>query len=125
MEMLLKVLTDVALPIILAIISSSWFASKITSKRMKSDEILEKLSAIDYKVDLVKTENNRARVLRFAGEIRRGVHHDLEEFNDVLLCIKSYEDFCKSHPSYSNNRCSLAVQLIEDTYQKAYKENDF
>lgn len=125
MEMLLKALTDVALPIILAIISSSWFASKITSKRMRSDEILDKLSAIDYKVDLVKAENNRARVLRFAGEIRRGVHHDLEEFNDILLCIKNYEDFCKRHPDYSNNRCTLAVQLVENTYREAYKDNDF
>lgn len=121
----LKLLTDFVLPIVIAIVGSSWFSSMITAKKLKSDEILESISALDYKVDLVKVENNRARILRFAGEIRRGIHHDLEEFNDVLGCVDSYENFCKKHPEYPNSKCVSAIELVKSTYQVAYKKNDF
>lgn len=67
MEPITNFLNDFVLPIIIAIVGSSWFAARVTTKKMKSDEILEKMDAIDYKVDLLKAENNRARVLRFAG----------------------------------------------------------
>lgn len=124
-QTILTLLINFVLPIVIAVLGSSWFSSLMTAKKMKSEEILSKIGKLDYKVDLLKTENNRARILRFAGEIRRGIHHDLEEFNDVLLCIKAYEDFCREHADYKNNRCVLAIELIENTYSKAYKENDF
>ena len=125
MEQITAFLTDFVLPIIIAILGSSWFSAKVATRKMKSDEILQKMEAIDYKVDLLKAENNRARVLRFAGEISRGEHHDLEEFNDVLESVNNYEQFCKDHPDYPNNRSVNAVHLIKTTYSSAYENNKF
>ena len=125
MEQITAFLTDFVLPIIIAILGSSWFSAKVATRKMKSDEILQKMEAIDDKVDLLKAENNRARVLRFAGEIRRGEHHDLEEFNDVLESVNNYEQFCKDHPDYPNNRSVNAVHLIKTTYASAYENNKF
>ena len=125
MEPITKFLTDFVLPIIIAIVGSSWFSARMATKKMKSYEILEKMNAIDYKVDLLKAENNRARVLRFAGEIRKGERHDLEEFNDVLESVNNYEKFCHEHPDYPNNRSVNAVHLIKTTYADAYENNKF
>lgn len=122
---ILTLLINFVLPIVIAVVGSSWFSSLMTAKKMKSNDILESLNRLDYKIDLLKAENNRARILKFGEEIRRSIHHDLEEFNDVLLCIKAYESFCEKHPDYKNNRCKNAVKLIEETYAEAYKKNDF
>lgn len=46
--------------------------------------MLQKLKELDYKVDKNQAETYRTRILRFNGEIKRGVHHDEEEFNDAI-----------------------------------------
>ena len=58
MEQITAFLTDFVLPIIIAILGSSWFSAKVATRKMKSDEILQKMEAIDYKVDLLKAENS-------------------------------------------------------------------
>lgn len=124
MQLLITFLTSVCVPIIVALISSGTSANKL-SKKIRVDELLEEFNKLNYKVDCNKADNCRARILRFNGEIKRWVHHDEEEFNDVLEAIDVYEDFCRNNPDYPNNKAVLAIENIKRTYTEAFKENDF
>lgn len=124
MQLFITFLTSVCVPIIVALISSGTSASKL-SKKIKADELLEKFNELNYKVDCNKADDCRERILRFNGEIKRGVHHDEEEFNNVINSIDTYEDFCRNNPDYPNNKAVLAIENIKNVYKKAYSNNDF
>ena len=124
MQLFITFLTSVCVPIIVALISSGTSANKL-SKKIRVDELLEEFNKLNYKVDCNKADTCRARILRFNGEIKRQVHHDEEEFNDVLEAIDVYEDFCRNNPNYPNNKAVFAIENIKNTYKKAYSNNDF
>lgn len=124
MQLFITFLTSVCVPIIVALISSGTSANKL-SKKIRVDELLEEFNKLNYKVDCNKADNCRARILRFNGEIKRGAHHDEEEFNDVLKAIDDYEKFCRNNPDYPNNKAVFAIENIKNTYKKAYSKNDF
>ena len=124
MQLLITFLTSVCVPIIVALISSGTSANKL-SKKIRVDELLEEFNKLNYKVDCNKADNCRVRILRFNGEIKRGVHHDEEEFNDVLKAIDDYEKFCRNNPDYPNNKAVFAIENIKNVYKKAYSNNDF
>lgn len=117
-------MTSVVVPIMVAIISSNWFA-KIATKKIDTGNICEKLDELNYKIDRNQAETFRTRILRFNREIKRGIHHDEEEFNDCLVAIDGYEKFCKDNPNYPNNKAVMAIKNVKEVYQKAYQKNDF
>lgn len=129
--MWMNLLVSVFVPIIVALISSGKMATFVT-KRMKLEEVsnninvlAEKIDKIDYKVDKNEADTYRTRILRFNGEIKRGVRHDEEEFNDCLLAIDKYEDFCQAHPEYPNNKCLIAIENVERVYKECLENNSF
>lgn len=124
MQLFITFLTSVCVPIVVALISSGTFANKL-SKKIKVDELLEKFNALDYKVDCNKADDCRRIILNFNGEIKRGIHHDEEQFNEVIRLIDKYETFCRDNPNYPNNKAVLAIENIKNVYKKAYSKNDF
>lgn len=127
----MNLLVSVFVPIIVALISSGKMATFVT-KRMKLEDVsnninvlAEKIDKIDYKVDKNEADTYRTRILRFNGEIKRGVRHDEEEFNDCLLAIDKYEDFCQAHPEYPNNKCLIAIENVERVYKECLENNSF
>ena len=117
-------LTNTIVPIVVAIVSSGWFASAI-SKRLSRNDLSSKLDNLEYKIDRNQAETYRTRILRFNGEVKRGVHHDEEEFNDCLSAIDGYEKFCKDHTDYPNNKAILAIENIKEVYKSTYRNNNF
>ena len=67
---------------------------------------------------------HRAYILRFNMELRRGMQHTDEDFNEVLYNIKCYEQYCRDHPEYENNRAVLAIQSIERVYSEKPEKHD-
>lgn len=67
---------------------------------------------------------HRAYILRFNMELRRGMEHTDEDFNEILYNIKCYEQYCKDHPEYENNRAVHAIRHIENVYDDRMEEND-
>ena len=67
---------------------------------------------------------HRTYILRFNMELRRGMQHTDEDFNEILYNIKCYEQYCKDHPEYENNRAVHAIKHIESVYDERMKEND-
>ena len=68
---------------------------------------------------------SRTHILRFGDEILHGMSHSKEHFNQVLLDISKYEQYCESHPQYINNIATATIQQIKKTYQKCLDENNF
>lgn len=67
---------------------------------------------------------HRTYILRFSMELRRGMQHTDEDFNEILYNIKCYERYCKGHPEYQNNRAIHAIKHIEDVYDERMKRHD-
>ena len=124
MDTLIVICTNILVPIAVALISSGKLANKL-EKKFSVSELSKKIDSLEDKIDLNKAESNRTRILRFNGEIKRGIHHDEEEFNDCLGAIDYYEDYCRQHPDYPNSKAELAIANVKRTYEKAYQENDF
>ena len=124
MQLFITILTSVCVPIVVALISSGTFANRLT-KKIKIDELLEKFNSLDYKVDCNKADDCRWTILDFNGEIKRGIRHDEDQFNEIIRLIDDYEKFCRNNPDYPNNKAILAIENIKNTYKKAYRENDF
>lgn len=76
-------------------------------------------------MDLTEAETARYRIIRFADEIRHDVKHTEEHFNQILDDIKKYEDYCKEHPKYPNNKAVSSIEKIKRVYEKCSDENSF
>lgn len=124
MQYFITFLTSVCVPIIVALISSGTSANKL-SKKIRVNELLEEFNKLNYKVDCNKADTCRMMILDFNGEIKRGIHHDEEQFNEVISLIDKYERFCRNNPDYPNNKAVLAIENIKNVYKRAYSKNDF
>lgn len=95
-------------------------------------EIKDRLSELekhDRQQDTNRAEDRtldaRRRILQFADEIRRKVRHSEEHFNNVFEDIKCYKTYCKEHENFENDRARISIKIIEETYERCSRENDF
>lgn len=100
--------------------------------RAINGEVLEKVEALSKDVKKNKEDDDeqwaslsRTHILRFGDEILHGASHSKEHFNQVLLDISKYEQYCENHPQYRNNVAGATIKQIKKTYQKCLDENNF
>ena len=90
---------------------------------------IDKLEKRDSEQDAKREEENvkaaRRRILRCSDEIRSKRLHSEEYFNDVLDDITFYTQYCTTHPNFKNEKAVMAIHLVERTYNKCIKDNDF
>lgn len=72
-----------------------------------------------------RATNARIRILRFSDEVRHGVLHSKESFDQVNLDIDTYHRYCEDHPEYKNNRAVMAIANIQRVYAKCLENNGF
>lgn len=72
-----------------------------------------------------KADAARSRILRFADELRIGVNHSEEMYNQILDDISFYQSYCRNHENYPNQKALSAIALISDDYEDRLKNNDF
>ena len=96
------------------------------------DSLAEKIKDVDKKVDdmnkieeLERVRQARQRILRFSDEILHAQRHSKEHFDEILEDVDLYEDYCREHEDYENNKAVLAIATIRDIYKKCLKEHDF
>lgn len=132
-------MNEYVVPLIVAVLGSGGFSALITGliganqrRKDRNDAISKKLDTIGKKLDDHISENeiqfvtqDRSRIISFADECSRGVAHSAEAFDDVLTSIDHYEDFCKSHETFSNSKAIISIQIIKDVYKKCLAENKF
>ena len=101
----------------------SWLARAIG--RAVNAEVIKKLDDHITMDDRRTTDGHRARILHFNNELLRDIGHTQEEFFEVLAEIDAYEDYCREHPEYPNNRAVLAIENIQEVYKERLKKHDF
>lgn len=67
----------------------------------------------------------RARILRFGDELLHGQRHSKEHFEQILLDIKRYDQYCDGHPCFENNITELTSKRIKEVYCGCLEKNDF
>lgn len=102
----------------------SWLAKAI-GKAMGLASIEKKLDAHIEMDDRRTAEGHRARILHFNNELLRDIGHTKEEFIEALGEIDAYEEYCREHPDYPNNRAVLAIENIREVYKERQKKHDF
>ena len=69
--------------------------------------------------------DRRNRILIFADELRIGIDHSEEYFNQILEDCDEYTKYCNSHPDYTNSKAVDAIALVKEVYHKCKAENKF
>ena len=101
-------------------------------KSDKNSEILkaiknlaESIADIENRFDRENADESRRNILSFDDELRRGMDHSEESFNQILEDMNFYSHYCKDHPEYENNKAQNAIRHINDVYQRVKAENKF
>lgn len=115
----------------------TWLAEqfgKAANKEMVDslDAVEKKINSIeerdleqDRKLEEERVKAARRRILRCADEIRSKVKHSKEYFDDILADISFYKNYCKENPKFENEKAVMAIEMIEETYKKCLRENNF
>lgn len=117
------------LPIIVAVIGSNalfgflqfiiQFLVQRNDMRQSFGKGLEDLNA---KVDRNQAILARTHILRFADDLRNGVHHSEEYFRQQMLDCDTYDAYCRDNPDFSNGLTVIASKYIKDEFIKHYTE---
>lgn len=109
-----------------------FFVSRHDRKKDKSDTVRDEVAGLRKDVGKLADEmaedratNARIRILGFSDEVRHGVRHSKESFDQVNLDIDTYRRYCDDHPNYKNNRAVMAIANIERVYADCLREQDF
>lgn len=96
------------------------------------DQVLEMVGDLQKTLDTHirqdderNADGHRARILQFNNELLRNIPHTREDFIEILAEIDFYEDFCKTHPDYKNNRAIHAIANIGRVYDERLQKHDF
>ena len=96
------------------------------SKILKAiGDLSDKVKGIENRMDKGSADGARRRILAFDDELRRGLEHSEESYNQILADVKFYRDFCRSHADYENDKAVSAISHIKETYQHVKNENKF
>lgn len=92
-------------------------------KKLNSlEESFAKKNAEDHEKE---AKAARRRILRADDEIRVGVRHSKDYFEDVLRDIDYYEEYCDNHPHFKNKCAESAIRNVSACYDTCKTENSF
>ena len=108
----------------------SWIARAIG--RAINAEVIQKVDNLEKDLQTLKkhTEEQtakecRVRILRFGDEILHDVHHSKEHYDQILLDITEYNNYCKEHPNFKNNMTMITTSRIMATYEQCLEDHSF
>jgi len=108
----------------------SWLAKNIG--KALNGEVVEKVDSLEKNVEKLRAEceeraatNCRTRILHFGDEILHNVRHSKEHFDQILLDITDYEQYCNNHPHFKNNVAVATIKRITEVYEECVENNDF
>ena len=108
----------------------SWLGRLIG--RSINGEVIDKVDTLSQELADHKEKSEerhatlcRAHILRFGDEVLHGIPHSKEGYDNILLDIDSYEEYCDKHPNYKNNVALATIQNIKRMYLKHLEEDSF
>ena len=109
-----------------------FWITRMDSKKNKNADVLAaidkvwgKIEEMEQKIDERYTISCRIRILRFYDEMRSGIRHTKDSWDQCLSDITTYELYCHDHPSFKNNQTAATVNYIKDEYHDRLVKNDF
>lgn len=115
-----------------------WFARLLGISDLKTEiaQVRNRMYELEKKIDNMKISEEekeqlkealaaRRRILRFNDEILLKIKHSKEMFNDILKDITDYDNYCRTHPDFVNQRAVFAEQNVGKAYKKCMEDNDF
>ncbi len=94
---------------------------------MKKDlaGLKDSISDIEKQRELDNVFRARRNILTAADEVRRGVPHSEEFFNEILADIDVYQDYCSTHPRFENAKAETSIALLKEIHYSVVKDNKF
>lgn len=92
---------------------------------IKIDTLGHKIDSLENRIEETNATQARIRILSFSDELRHGVLHSKESFDQVNSDIDEYRKYCREHRDYENNRSVMAIANIEAVYAERLDRNDF
>ena len=96
------------------------------------NDLQSEIKGMKGEIDTLKKEEElervrmaRQRILRFNDEILFEKRHSKEHFDEILDDIDTYEEYCRTHEDYENNKAVLAIATIREVYKDCLKTHDF
>lgn len=93
--------------------------------QMQIDSIESKINKIDYTIDENKAVEARTRILRFGDEVSHGKNHSRDHFQQVLLDITNYNNYCLNHKEFKNDMTKMTAERIKEDYMTRDRNNNF
>lgn len=112
--------------VVIAIFASGAFFSfvQFLINRFDTKKSLEKkIDALSERLEEHKAILARTHILRFSDELRNGIYHSEDYFQQQILDCDTYDKYCAHHPDFSNGLTIVASKYIRDEYEKMYKED--
>lgn len=94
----------------------------VNKEQKETRQALEEHIRIDDERD---ADAHRLRILQFNTELLRNIPHTEEDFVEILAEIDYYENYCKDHSEYKNNRAVHAIAHIGKIYDERLEKHDF
>lgn len=91
----------------------------------KVEDLESKISESENKLDMQNAVSAKRNILKFGGDLIRGVGHTEEEFIDVMHDLDDYESYCTAHPDFPNNRTVIIAKRIKAEYDKCIEAKSF
>ena len=98
---------------------------KLNEQGKQNDKLQDELTGLSERINQKDAEDARNHILRFGDEIKNGVRHSEEYFNQILDDITKYENYCEEHPKFKNEKTAVTEVIIKEVYAKCVRENDF
>ena len=111
----------------------NWIGDR-TNKRVvgRIDELDRQVKAISKRqeeMEIIADERAavacRIRILRFSDELRRGIDHSQESFEQTITDLDAYDAYCAAHPGFKNNKTVVAKERILTAYKHCHEKNNF
>lgn len=91
----------------------------------KVKELMEEVRSNEDKEEERETIAARIRILEFCDELQEGRKHSKDRFDQVLVDITMYNQYCASHKDFKNNQTESTVNYILKCYQERLEKHDF
>lgn len=98
---------------------------EIKDVKAEINETKNDLNALRKECDEREATLCRTHILRFGDEILHGVPHSKEHYEQLMIDIDTYEEYCNTHPDYKNNVAVATIKHIKKMYQKHLEEDSF
>ena len=103
-----------------------WFGKRLNGNVIEEVAILkEKVQQLSDRQEENEAKSARVRILRFGDELYQGKKHSKEHFDNILEDITTYNDYCRDHPDFKNERTKITEKQIVSTYQRCLTEHTF